>query len=339
MVRKNIVLLILIICKSNVVLAGYGSGGNGILALTSLVIFSKYTNPDWLVVFPIGKIGGQEQEVQVQQSDSGNQKGGNSRTTVSQGGFHNQHSDDEGDDKPPVPPEQDKKEPCGAECLPFPLRKVIQVGQTPISFTYSVTKEDLHVNYGNSPWCQIPLTQGAAFVQVSLHWYSEGSQELSLWAIARTSAPQPTPTVIVLGGANKIPKSSSNTILLEGEFSSNSQSALSELEVEIQLLDNDNQILSNINLTEFDNYAPFFQAFNPLGIDDFEMFNHQSSVHGNLLDSSAVISSLPPFQNCQTCQSIASSRSSFRQWLESLNRYMKSNEVLTFRIIIKHKEE
>ena len=337
MARKNIVFFVLIICKSTIVLAGYGSGGNGILVLAPSAFFSQYMNPDCFFAFPIGKIGGQE--VKVQQSGADNQKGGNSRTTVSQDSFRNQHSDDEGDDKPPLPPKEDKKEPCGAECLQFSLRKVIQVGQAPISFTYSVNKEDLLVNYGNSPWCQIPLTQGSDFVQVSLHWYSKSNQELFLWALARTSAPEPKATYAVLGRRDKIPKSSSDIINLEGEFPSSRQSALSELQVEIQLLDDNDQILSNITFTNFNSYAPFFKAFNPLGTDSLEMYYHQSNNHGSCFDPKAKVSSAPPFPNCQECQSIDNARSNYRQWLEDLNKYMKSNEVLGFRIIIKHKEQ
>ncbi|MGI9281343.1 MAG: hypothetical protein ACR2PX_17180 [Endozoicomonas sp.] len=337
MKRKNIVFFVLIICKSTIVFAGYDPRGNGILALVPLAFFSQYINPDWLVAFPTGKIGGQE--AKVQQSDAGNQKGSNSRTTFSQDSFRNQHSDDDGDDKPPFPPKENKKEPCGAECLPFPLRKVIQVGQAPISFTYSVNKEDLLTNSGNSPWCQIPLTQGATFVQVSLHWYSNSTQELSLWALSRNSAPLPNTTVVVLRSTDEIPESSSDIINLEGEFPSSSQSALSELQVEIQLLDDNEQILSNITFINFNNYAPFFQAFNPLGIEDFDMCNHQTHIHGDYFDCEATISSAPPFPNCQECQSIDNARSNYRQWLENLNIYVKGNEVLNFRIIIKHKEQ
>ena len=335
MARKNIVFFVLIICKNTIVFAGYDPRGNDILALVPLAFFSQYINPDWLFAFPTGKIGGQE--AKVQQSDAGNQKDSNSRTTVSQDSFRNQHSDDDGDDKPPLPPKENKKEPCGAECLPFPLRKVIQVGQAPISFTYGVNKEDLLTPSGNSPWCQIPLTQGATFVQVSLYWYIGSNQELSLWALARTSAPLPFAVVLNPSGTAEKPESSSDTINLEGEFPSSSQSALSELQVEIQLLDDSDQILSNITFINFNNFAPYFQAFNPLGIDNFEMYNHQSNIHRGYFNNEATVSNAPPFPDCQECQSIDNARSNYRQWLENLNRYVKGNEVLNFRIIIKHK--
>ncbi len=345
MLKKSTVLFILIVCKSTVTLAGYGSAENRALNLIPLGFFySIYTSSDLLISYPIGK-GGEKQE-DVRKS-KGSNKGGSSdssstvgRATGTQGSFLNQHTDDEGDDEPPLPPKDDIKEPCGAECLPFPLRKVVQVGQAPLSFIFQVKSEDLRVNYGNSPWCQIPLTQGSGFVQISLHWYYKGNKNLSLWPIARTSEPLTNPPlVLLLGDPEEIPKSSLDFINLTGEFPSNSQSVLSELEVEVQLLDDNDQVLSNMFFSIFNNFAPFFQAYNPLGISTYDMFNHQSSIHDGFYDPTATLSNSPPFPDCHQCQSIANAVDGYKKWLDFITKYVKGHEALKLRVIIKSKEQ
>ena len=344
MPKKSTVLFILIVCQSTVALAGYGSAENRALNLISLGFFySIYTSSDLLISYPIGKNG--EKKEDVRQSKESN-KGGSSdssstvgRTTSIHGSLLKQHTDDEGDDKPPLPPREDKKEPRGAECLPFPLRKVVQVGQAPISFIFQVKSKDLRVNSGNSPWCQIPLTQGSGFVQISLHWYYGGNKNLSLWPIARTSAPLPDSTVLLIGNPEEIPDSSSDLINLTGEFPSNSQSVLSELQVEVQLLDDNDQVLSNMFFSIFNHFAPFFQAYNPLGIGTFDMYNHQSNIHDGFYDPTATLANTPPFPDCQQCQSIADAVDGYKKWLDFLNKHVKDHEVFKLKVIIKSKEQ
>ena len=340
MLKKSTLFFILIACKSTVVLAGYGFTENRALSLISLIFFNQYINYDWLTSYPITKKGNK-------QADAGQSNGINKEdnsgsvgcTTTAQGSLRDQHADNKGGDKPPLPPNEDKKERCGAECLPFTLRKIVQVGQAPVSFTFNVKKEELLVKYGNSPWCQILLTQGSGFVQVSLHWYHKAEdQKLWLWPIARTSKPLPETKVLLLEEPEKTPESSSDFINLTGEFPSNSESVFSELQIEVQLLDDNGQILSNMVFSIFDNYAPYFQAYNPLGVGDFEMYNHQSHGHEGFYDPFATPSNAPPFPNCHKCQSIANTRGAYSKWLDYLNKYIKDHKLLNLKVIIKSKE-
>ena len=335
MARKYIVFLLVIMCKGNITLAG-NSGENGILALPTLLLFSQYMNSDWLVTFPTGKIDGQKGKVQQfrdSKSEESNTVNSVSRTTaITQGSFRKQTSDD-GDDKPPLPPEEDRKDPCGAECLPFPLKSTMQRGQEIINFTHILNKNDLQVRSGNSQWFQIPLTQGSSYIQISFHWYSEDGQ-LFLWLIARASEP-----LVFSKHKVEIPTSGPNIINLKGEFPSNNQSVLSELQTEVQLLDENEQVLSNVAFESFNNYAPVFQAYNPLGVSDLDMFHHQDTYHDDFFDGEALAIKAPPFPDCTICQSIYNARITYDQWLVSLNEYMKNHEKLQLRIIIKHKQQ
>ncbi len=344
MLKKSTVLFILIVCKSTVTFAGYGSAENRALNLIPLVFFySIYTSSDLLISYPIGK-GGEKQE-DVRKSKESN-KGGSSdssstigRATGTQGSLQNQHTDDEGDDEPPLPPEDDKKEPYGAECLPFPLQKVVQAGEAPISFTFQVKKEDLLVNSGNSSWYRMTLTQGSGFLQISLHWYWKDRKGLSLWPIARTSEPLPDSTVVFLGDLEEDPGSSSDFIHLTGELPSDSQSILSELNVEVQLLDDNDQVLSNVFFSMFNSYDYLLQATYPLGLNGLDMFNHQSNIHKSFYNPFARIADPTPFPDCDQCNSIADAMRSYQRWLDFINEYVKDHEALKLRVIIKSKEQ
>ncbi len=340
MLKKITVLLILIVCKSTVALAGYGSAENRALNLDHLVFSTQYKYSDLLTSYPIDNNDEKKKE-DVKKSKESNAGGSSdssssvSRTTSTQGSLQNQHTDDEGDDKPPLPPKEDKKEPCGAECLPFSLRKVVQVGQAPISFIFKVKREDLMVISGNSPWGKIALTQGSSFVQITLRWYYESNQ-LSLWPAVRTSAPSPKCFMVVLGSNERPrPTLSSDFINLTGEFPSNSQNVLSELQVEIQLLDDSDQVLSNMFFSDFDLYTPRVKAYNPLGVNGYDMCNHQGNDHGDFYDSTASATAILPFPDCNKCQSIANAEGAYKNWLDYLNKYIKGHEILKLRVIIK----
>ncbi len=217
----------------------------------------------------------------------------------------------------------------------------------PPKFTCTLTHDDLQKKNGTSPWYEFSLKQDGV-IQVCLRWHSDDDGEFKLFPVARIRTSQ-TDTkifkpIIFLEEVKPedCPIPSKKIIHLEGEFPSKpSKELLSELQVELQLINDENQQIANSTFIKFNEPAPLFEGKTPTGIDLFEMGNHHASEHRDVYstyyDKDISYADIKPLDDCSKCLEINRETTKYKQWCKDVTQYMKElSQPLTLKVLMKH---